>query len=127
MRQIVLAVATAAALFSPTLVEGRGGGGGGGHSAGHGVAVGQTAGGHSTGHSFAVGQTAGGHSARHRFAVGETAGGHSVPPKAWTAAPALVEVAAPAPRSVSSSYCTTCVRGSNGRIARSEAAKKEFM
>src|SRR5438876_6379778 len=105
MRHIVLAVATAAALFSPTLVEARGGGGGGGgHSAGHSVTVGQTTGGHSTGHSFAVGQTAGGHSARHRFAIGETAGGHSVPPKAWSAAPALVEVAAPAPRSVSSSY-----------------------
>ena len=113
MRHIVLALATAAALFSPILVEARGGGGSGG--------------GHSAGHSFAVGQTAGGHSARHHFAVGETAGGHSVPPKAWTAAPALVVVAAPAPRSASSSYCTTCVRDSNGRIARSEAAKKEFM
>jgi hypothetical protein len=110
MRRIVLAAAMAAALLSPTLVEAHGGRGGG----------------HSTGHGFAVLRgTAGGHSARHSFAVRGIASGHSAPPKAWTAAPALVEMAAPglaevaaqSPRSVSASYCTTCVRESNGRIA----------
>ncbi len=111
MRRIVIAVATAAALFAPALVEARGGGG---HSGGHSVTV--VAGGHHH------------HSSRQSFAVGGIAGGRSASPKAWTAAPAPVNVASPALRSVSStSYCVSCARDSNGRIARSEAAKREFM
>jgi hypothetical protein len=82
MRRIVLAAALAAALFSPTLANARGGGGGhggGGHgsvSAGHGHAS------HSS--------VSGGH-------------GHA------------------------SSYCGSCSRDSNGHIARSGTAKREFM
>src|ERR1700720_3657706 len=61
MRQIVLAAATAAALFSPTLVEARGGGGG------HGGAISSSAGHHSTANvgtgtgNAGVGRTAGYH------------------------------------------------------------------
>jgi len=101
---------------------------GGGHSTGHTLAASQTAGGHSTGHSVVVVQTAGGRSTGHSVAVvGKTSGGRFAGSKAWTASPALVTLAAPALRSVSSSYCITCARDSNGRIARSEAAKREFM
>jgi len=114
MRRIALAAAVAAALFSPTPVDARGGSGGGGHSTGNSVAV--VTGGHHH------------HSSRHSFAVGGIAGGRSASPKAWTAAPALVDAAAPALRSVSStSYCVSCARDSNGHIARRDAAKHEFM
>ena len=114
MRRIALAAAIAAALFSPTPVDARGGSRGGGHSTGNSVAV--VAGGHH--HHFS----------RHSFAVGGIAGGRSASPKAWTAAPALVAVAAPALRSVSTtSYCVSCARDSHGHIARSEAAKDQFM
>jgi hypothetical protein len=109
LRSIILASALAGALFSPTLAEARGAGGGGGHSAGHSVAA--VADGH---HRY---------SSRNGFA-----GGGSAAPKAWTAAPALVNIAAPALRTVSytARYCASCARDSRGRIARSVVEKREF-
>ncbi len=120
-RALVLTVAALFMLLQPTEVFARGGGGG--HGGGHSSASGKSSTSNSAGHLTGTGI----HSTGHRFAVGEIAGGRSAP-RAWTAAPGLVTVAAPALRNVSSSsYCTTCVRDSNGRIARNAAAREAFM